>query len=55
MLEIGVIDTGIGIKKQEQVKLFKMFGKILSEKDSDRCGVGIGLSVCKRIVNIFEG
>ena len=32
-----------------------MFGKIESKKDTNKCGAGLGLSVCKKIVNIFEG
>lgn len=28
MLSIDVIDTGVGIKKADQVQLFKMFGKL---------------------------
>ena len=27
-LHISVQDTGLGIRKNEQVKLFKMFGKV---------------------------
>jgi signal transduction histidine kinase len=30
MLDFSVIDTGIGIRKVDQVKLFKMFGKLNS-------------------------
>jgi signal transduction histidine kinase len=35
-LEINVIDTGIGIRKADQVKLFKMFGKLKSSKDQNQ-------------------
>jgi signal transduction histidine kinase len=30
LLDFSVIDTGIGIRKVDQVKLFKMFGKLNS-------------------------
>jgi GTP-binding protein len=32
----NVIDTGIGIKKSDQFKLFKMFGKLKSSKEQNK-------------------
>ena len=54
-LFITVRDTGIGISKKNQGKLFKFFGFI---KDSERMntnGVGLGLVISKQITRQFDG
>lgn len=51
----SVQDTGIGIKQSEREKLFKMFGKLDSTKNLNTSGVGIGLFICKKIVEVFGG
>lgn len=48
-----VSDNGIGIEKEFQKKIFKPF-KRLNTRDKFS-GNGIGLSICKRIVNLHEG
>ena len=56
MIKVYVRDSGIGIKKEDQSKLFKMFGSI---KDSKRKfntqGIGLGLVISKMIVQKFGG
>ena len=55
-LRISVIDSGVGIKKKHQGKIFSMFGSIKDEnKKINVHGVGLGLMICKLIVNKFEG
>lgn len=54
-LIFSVTDTGIGIKKQEQTKLFEIFGKLQSSSKQNQQGIGMGLNVCKRIVSYFGG
>lgn len=54
-LLFSIIDTGIGIRKADQVKLFKMFGKLQSSQKCNQQGIGLGLNVCKRIVTVFDG
>mmetsp|Transcript_41677 Transcript_41677/g.63682 ORF Transcript_41677/g.63682 Transcript_41677/m.63682 type:complete len:209 (-) Transcript_41677:1318-1944(-) len=54
-IEVSVKDTGIGIAKSEQTKLFKLFGKISSTDSSNTGGIGLGLFICKQIVDQFEG
>ena len=51
MLEIQVEDTGIGIKEEDQKKLFKLFGFLDSTKELNTTGVGLGLHISKQIVN----
>jgi len=40
-----VIDTGIGIKEEDQDKLFKLFGFLDSSKELNTKGVGLGLHI----------
>ena len=51
MIEILVADTGIGIKDEDQNKLFKLFGFIDSSKELNTKGIGLGLHISKQIVN----
>ena len=50
-----VRDTGIGIKKEEIPKLFKLFGKLESSTGVNPQGVGFGLAICKRIAESLGG
>jgi signal transduction histidine kinase len=55
-IRISVVDTGIGIKKKDQTRLFNMFGSIKDEqKKINVQGVGLGLVISKLIVNKFDG
>ena len=48
-------DTGIGIKKEHRHKLFNMFGKLEETAAINTTGVGLGLSICKKIVDALGG
>ena len=50
---INVADTGIGISKEDQEKVFEPFFR--TKNASNYKGYGIGLSICKRIVDIHGG
>mmetsp|Transcript_7742 Transcript_7742/g.12003 ORF Transcript_7742/g.12003 Transcript_7742/m.12003 type:complete len:181 (-) Transcript_7742:304-846(-) len=52
---ISVVDTGVGIKVADQMKLFKLFGRVESTHKINTKGVGLGLSICKMIVEEFSG
>jgi two-component system sensor histidine kinase CiaH len=55
-IRISVTDNGIGIREQDKVKLFKMFGSIKDEdKKLNLNGIGLGLVICKLIVEKFDG
>lgn len=47
MLHVQVIDTGKGIKQEEKVKLFTMFGKLQRTADVNQEGIGLGLTICR--------
>ncbi|MEO0768897.1 MAG: ATP-binding protein, partial [Cyanobacteria bacterium J06649_4] len=54
-LRISVIDTGIGISKEDQPKVFEKFkqvGEIMTDKPQ---GTGLGLPICKQIVEHHGG
>lgn len=53
LLKISVIDTGVGISKLEQEKLFKMFSQTSSGKL--KTGSGLGLYICSAITNLMKG
>ncbi|OGF48685.1 MAG: hypothetical protein A2231_00895 [Candidatus Firestonebacteria bacterium RIFOXYA2_FULL_40_8] len=50
-IEISVIDNGIGVKKEDQDKLFRPFSRI----ETSIQGTGLGLSLSKKIVNLWKG
>ena len=54
-LEIQVIDTGSGIKEEDQSKLFKLFGFIQNSSGKNVHGIGLGLSISQKIIEQFNG
>ena len=54
-LHFRVEDTGIGVKDDDVEKLFDLFGKLDSSKSMNLQGIGLGLNICKKIVNAMGG
>ncbi len=54
-LKVKVKDTGVGIKPDEKAKLFTLFGKLESAETINTKGIGLGLSICKKIVEACGG
>ena len=54
-LFITVRDTGIGISKKNQGKLFKFFGFLKDKERMNTNGVGLGLVISKQIARQFDG
>ena len=54
-LKMQVKDTGIGIKKEEQVHLFESFTRMDSKRNRSIEGTGLGLVICKRLVEAMHG
>ncbi len=55
MVEITVKDDGIGIRSEDQYKLFKPFSQVDSFSSKKFQGTGLGLSLVKQIVNLHGG
>ena len=45
-----VSDTGIGISEFDLTKLFSKFGKLKRTADMNSEGIGLGLLICKQLV-----
>ena len=54
-MKISVIDTGIGIAKKNQDKLFKLFGFVEDDQNLNVNGIGLGLMISQLIVKKFDG
>ncbi|CAI2385084.1 unnamed protein product [Moneuplotes crassus] len=54
-IQFSVTDTGVGIKKEDQKRLFKLFGMAKSDRGLNPNGCGIGLTVSKRYVEKLGG
>ena len=55
LLKIHVIDNGKGISQNEMNKLFKMFGKLKRTAQENDEGIGMGLMICKHLVEMNQG
>ncbi|MEQ6249960.1 HAMP domain-containing sensor histidine kinase [Sulfitobacter sp. HNIBRBA3233] len=52
---ISVTDSGVGIPKAEQHKIFQRFADMSNSDRSTKGGTGLGLSICKAIVESLNG
>ena len=47
---MSIQDTGVGITKEDQKKLFQPYSKVDFKAGTNMQGIGLGLSICKEIV-----
>ena len=55
ILELDVIDTGVGISKEEQDKMFRPYQRLDESKNRGIEGTGLGLSLTKKLIEIMDG
>ncbi len=55
MVAISVIDNGIGIRKEKQRTIFERFTRIPKEKIKQGKGLGLGLYIVKKLIEIQGG
>jgi signal transduction histidine kinase/CheY-like chemotaxis protein len=55
VLRFFVVDTGVGIKKEEIGKLFTEYSQMKSRPDHNVEGTGLGLSITKHLVELMGG
>ncbi|MFW5882398.1 MAG: ATP-binding protein [Planctomycetota bacterium] len=54
-VSLAVADTGIGMSEEETAKLFQEFVRIRNRKTKNILGSGLGLSILKRLVDLYDG
>lgn len=52
---IQIIDSGLGIKEEEQEKIFKKFAKISNKPTAGENSTGLGLSIVKKLTELLGG
>lgn len=53
-LDVAVVDTGIGIKKEDQEKLFSTFQRVDEEANRGIEGTGLGLALSKQLLELMN-
>ncbi len=54
-LHFDVRDSGIGLTKEQQAKLFKSFSQADGSTTREYGGSGLGLTICKQLVELMQG
>ena len=52
---VRVADTGIGMSPEDTAKLFNEFVRIRNEKTRNVLGSGLGLSIVRKLVLLYQG
>ena len=55
MIEVCVEDSGKGIPPEHLASIFERFYRVDTRLTREVGGLGLGLTICKRIVELHEG
>lgn len=55
MIRVGIHDTGVGISKEDQEKIFMGFAQANGSINREHEGTGLGLAISKKIVEMHGG
>lgn len=55
ILNVSISDTGSGIAKEELENIFEPFYRSRVAKGLEKPGAGLGLNLCKEIIDLFDG
>lgn len=55
VVEISVIDTGIGIRPETMPSLFSVFHQVDSPYNKEYDGIGVGLALTKKLIELLHG
>lgn len=54
-ITINIVDTGIGIKKEDIQRIFDRFYRVEDSRNTKENGVGLGLAITKNFVEALDG
>jgi signal transduction histidine kinase len=54
-VSVSISDNGLGIPKEKQEQIFDMFTQMDSHSNNSEGGLGIGLTLVKRLVSLHDG
>ena len=52
---LKISDTGVGIRQEDQLKIFERFYRVNHSEGRSQEGTGIGLSMVKELINLHKG
>lgn len=55
ILDVSIIDTGKGIKKEDIAAIFSNFYQSVAEDKVHNLGAGLGLYLCKELIELLKG
>ncbi len=55
LIHFDITDTGVGIPKDKQNEIFEKFYQVDTSSTREHGGAGLGLAICKRLVNAMGG